>query len=137
MALIDDTKITVFPEVATGTSTLTGTAVDMAGFTGALFIVRVGSPSTTVNLRVSQCDTVAGTYADLLGTLRGNHATNNPLMVDVINPKEGFLKYVVTRGTGTTVGSVTVVQYGARTRPVTQPSGTDAVRFVNVAEGTA
>lgn len=135
--LSHDVKVTSFPAVATGTSTITGTAVDMAGFEGAMFIVRLGSPSTTNNIRVSQCDTVGGTYADLTGTLVGNHATDTPLVVDVVRTKEQFLKYVVTRGTGTTIGEVTVIQYGARTRPTTQPSGTQVETFINASEGTA
>lgn len=135
--LIHDVKVTSFPAVATGTSTITGTAIDMAGFQGAMFVVRLGSPSTTNNIRVSQCDTVAGTYADLTGTLVGNHATDTPLIVDVVNTKEQFLKYVITRGTGSTIGDVMVIQYGARLRPATQPTGTQAETYINVAEGTA
>ncbi len=135
--LIDDCKVTTVASVATGTSTITGTALDMQGYTGALFIVRLGSPATNNNLRVSQCDTTGGSYADLLGTLVGNHATNNPLIVDVYRPKEQFLKYVVTRGTTSTIDIVTIIQYGARNKPATQPSGTDAEKFINVAEGTA
>jgi hypothetical protein len=135
--LSDDVKITTVAAVVTGTTTITGAAIDMAGFSGALFIVRLGSPATNNNLRVSQCDTVAGTYADLTGTLVGNHATDNPLIVDVYRPKEQFLKYVVTRGTTSTIDIVTIIQYGARRVPVTQPSGTQYERWIDAAEGTA
>jgi hypothetical protein len=136
--LIDDVKVTTVASVATGTSTITGTALDMAGFEGALFIVRLGSPATNNNLRVSQCDTVGGSYADLTGTLVGNHATDNPLIVDVYRPLERFLKYVVTRGTTTTIDSVVIVQYGAKgMRPVSQPSGTQSETFYHPVEGTA
>lgn len=135
--LIDDIKVTTVASVATGTSTITGTALDMSGFDGALFIIRLGSPATNNNIRVSQCDTSGGTYADLLGTLVGNHATDNPLIVDVYRPREQFLKYVVTRGTTTTIDIVTIIQYTSRSRPVTQPSGTQTEKFYNPAEGTA
>lgn len=135
--LSDDTVITTVAPVVTGTTTITGAAINMAGFSGALFIVRLGAPATNNNLRITQCDTVGGTYADLLGTLVGNHATDNPLIVDVYRPKEQFLKYVVTRGTTSTIDIVTIVQYGARRQPVTQPAGTQYERFIDVAEGTA
>ncbi len=136
--LIDDIKITTAAPTATGTTTITSSAIDMAGFLGAILIVRLGSPATNNNIRWSQCDTTGGTYADLTGTLVGNHATDNPLVVDVFKPQEQFLKYVVTRGTTTTIDAVTVIQYGARgVRPVTQPSGTQKESYFSPVEGTA
>jgi hypothetical protein len=135
--LSEEIKITTVASVATGTSTITGTALDMAGYDGALFIVRLGSPATNNNLRVTQCDTTGGSYADLEGTLVGNHATDNPLIVDVKRPREQFLKYVVTRGTTSTIDIVTIIQYKARNRGVSQPSGTQIEKYHNPAEGTA
>jgi hypothetical protein len=137
VALLHDVKITTVASVATGTSTVDGAALDMAGFDGALFIVRLGSPATNNNLRVRQCDTSGGTYADLTGTLVGNHATDNPLIVDVYRPREQFLKYQITRGTTTTVDIVTIIQYNARSRPTSQPSGTQSEAHNWPAEGTA
>ncbi len=138
MALLHDVKITTFAAVATGTTTITQTTgLDMAGFDGCLFIIRLGSPATNNNIRVSQCDTVGGTYADLAGTLVGNSATDNPLVVDVYRPKEQFLKYVVTRGTTTTIDTIVAIQYNARNRPTTQPSGTQSEAYNWPAEGTA
>ena len=135
--LIDDVKVTTVAPVATGTTTITGTALDMAGYDGALFIVRLGSPATNNNLRIQQCDTSGGSYADLAGTLVGNHATDSPLIVDIYRPRKQFLKYQVTRGTTSTIDIVTIVQYTSRSRPVTQPSGTQAEKWYAPAEGTA
>lgn len=136
--LIHDVKVTTYAPTATGTTTITQTTgLDMSGFDGALLVIRLGSPATNNNIRVSQCDTTGGTYADLLGTLVGNHATDNPLVVDIYRPKEQFLKYVVTRGTTTTIDTLAWVQYNTRVRPVTQPSGTQVETFVAPAEGTA
>ena len=135
--LIDDVKVTTVAPVATGTTTITGSALDMSGYDGALFTIRLGSPATNNNIRISQCDTSGGTYADLEGTLVGNHATDNPLVIDVYRPREQFLKYVVTRGTTTTIDIVHIAQYNSRSRPVTQPSGTQTEKFYNPAEGTA
>jgi hypothetical protein len=136
--LLEDTKITTFAPVATGTTTITQTTgLDTANFEGTLFIIRLGSPATNNNIRIKQCDTVGGTYADLAGTLVGNHATDNPLVVDVKNPKEQFLKYEVTRGTTTTIDTIVAIQYGPRNKPTTQPSGTQSEMYHGPAEGTA
>ena len=137
MGLGHDVKVTTVAPVATGTTTIDGAALDMAGYEGALFIVRLGSPATNNNLRVRQCDTSGGTYADLQGTLVGNHATDNPLVVDVFRPREQFLKYQVTRGTTSTIDIVTIVQYGSSSRPVSQPSGTQIESWNEPPEGTA
>jgi hypothetical protein len=53
----------------------------MTGFDGCLIIVRLGSPATNNNVKLQQCDTTGGTYADLTGSLLGNHATNNPFYI--------------------------------------------------------
>jgi hypothetical protein len=135
--LSENAKITTVAPVATGTTTITGTALDMAGYDGALFIVRLGSPAVNNNLRVSQCDTTGGSYADIIGTLVGDHATDNPLVVDIKRPREQFLKYVITRGTTSTIDIVTIIQYKSRTAGVTQPSGTQIERHQWAAEGTA
>jgi hypothetical protein len=135
--LSEDVKITTVAPTATGTSTITGAALDMTGFDGAMLIVRLGSPATNNNIRFSQCDTTGGSYADLTGTLVGNHATDNPLVVDLRRPQEGFLKYVITRGTTTTIDAVTIIQYHGSPRPTTQPSGTQVERWLAPAEGTA
>jgi hypothetical protein len=135
--LIESCKVTTVAAVAAGTSTITGTALDMAGFDGALFIVRLGTPAVNNNLKITQCDTSGGSYADLEGTLVGNHATDTPLIVDIKRPREQFLKYVVTRATSSSIDIVAIVQYRARTRPTTQPSGTQAEKYSWPPEGTA
>ncbi len=136
--LMDDLKVTVVAPAATNTTTITSTAIDMAGYQGAIFIVRLGSPATNNSVKIQQCDTTGGSYADLTGTSVGSHVSDNPLIVDVYKPLEQFLKYVVTRGTTTTIDSVTIIQYGARgVRPVTQPSGTQTEKYYAPVEGTA
>ena len=138
MGLSHDVLVTTVAPVATGTSTITSSAIDMAGYDGALFIVRLGSPATNNSLKIQQCDTTGGSYADLLGTSVGSHATDNPLVVDVFRPREQFLKYVVTRGTTSTIDIVTIIQYGRNgMKPVSQPSGTQIEYFAEPAEGTA
>jgi hypothetical protein len=134
--LSENVKITTFAPVATGTSTiLQTTGLDMTGFDGCLFVVRLGSPATNNTLSIKQAATTGGTYDALLGTSVGSHATDNPLMVDVKRPIDGFLKYEVARGTTTTIDTICAIQYGARTRPTTQPSGTQIEKYNSPAEG--
>lgn len=135
--LIEEVKVTTVAAVAAGTTTITGTALDMAGWDGALFIVRLGTPATNNNLRITQCDTSGGSYADLEGTLVGNHATDSPLIVDIKRPREQFLKYSVARGTSSTIDIAVIIQYKSRNRPASQPSGTQVEKYHGPAEGTA
>lgn len=137
MALIHDVKITTVPAVASGTSTINGSAIDMAGYSGVMFIVRLGTPGTNNNLRVQQCDTSTGTYADLLGTLMGGNSTDTPLIADVYRPVKQFVRYSIARGTASTVDIAVVQQYGARSRPTTQPGATATEVSNWLAEGTA
>jgi hypothetical protein len=138
VGLAHDVNVITVAPVATGTTTITSAAIDMAGYEGAIFIVRLGSPATNNSLKIQQCDTTGGTYADLTGTSVGSHATDNPLIVDICRPKEQFLKYVVTRGTTSTIDIVTVIQYGRNgMKPVSQPSGTQIEYYYEPAEGTA
>lgn len=135
--LSEECKITTVAPVATGTTTITGAALDMAGYDGALFIFRLGTPATDNSVKITQCDTTGGSYADLTGTSVGSHATDTPLIVDLKRPREQFLKYVVSRGTTTTIDIVTIIQYRGRTRGVTQPTNTQVERWMFPAEGTA
>jgi hypothetical protein len=134
--LSENVKITTFAPVATGTSTiLQTTGLDMTGFEGCLFVVRLGSPAVNNTLSIKQAATSGGTYDALLGTSVGSHATDNPLMVDVKRPIDGFLKYEVARGTTSTIDTIVAIQYGSRTRPTTQPSGTQIEKYHAPAEG--
>jgi hypothetical protein len=106
--LSEEVKITTVAAVAAGTSTITSTALDMAGYDGALFIIRLGTPAADNSVKITQCDTTGGSYADLTGTKVGDHATDTPLIVDIKRPREQFLKYVVTRTTSTTIAALRV-----------------------------
>ena len=130
-------KISTGAPTAAGTSTITGSAIDMAGFDGAMFVVRVGTPATNNSLKLTQCDTIAGTYADVANTSVGSHATDTPLIVDIQRPTKQFIKYAVVRGTSTTIDTVCITQYNARTRSTTMPTNTQIERHLSPSEGTA
>jgi hypothetical protein len=135
--LIDDCKVTVEAPTIAGTTTIDSAAYDTSGYDETLFIVRLGTPAANNNIRVQQ-DTVTGmgTAADLTGTLVGS-ATLNQHMVNVRRPVEQFVRVRVTRGTSTTIDTITVIQSGPRTRPVTQPATSISEKWISPAEGTA
>jgi hypothetical protein len=135
--LSEEVKVAAEAPTATGTTTILSAAYNMAGWDGIMCVVRLGSPATNNNIRATQCDTTGGTYADLTGTLVGNHATDNPLIIDLRRPQEQFIKFSVARGTTTTIDSLVVIQYRSRTKGQAQPSGVQIERWISPAEGTA
>jgi hypothetical protein len=137
VSFVHDIKITTVPAVAAGTSTINGSAIDMAGFDVATFIIRLGTPATNNNIRVQQCDTSTGTYADLLGTRMGDNSTDTPLMVEVLKPTKQFVRYSIARGTSTTVDIAVTAQSRSRSRPVTHAGAGVIERHISPAEGTA
>lgn len=136
--LTEETKVTTYAPTVTGTTTIDTTSLDMAGWDGIVYIVRLGSPAVNNNIRVQQdIVTAMGAAADLIGTLVGNHATDNPLILDIRRPIEQFVRCRITRGTTTTIDTVVAIQYRGRTRPSVQPSGTQIERWASPIEGTA
>jgi len=134
--LLDDCKVTIEAPTAAGTTTIDSAAYDCGGFDGICFAVRLGTPAANNNIRVQQSATSGGVYNDLQGSLV-NSATLNQHMVEVYRPTKQFLRVRVTRGTSTTIDSVTVIQHWSRKRPVTQPATAIFETWVGSPEGTA
>jgi hypothetical protein len=139
--LSDDIAITVDGPTIAGTTAIDSTPVEMAGYSGVLFIVRIGTAAANNNIRVQQ-DTVVGmgTAADLAGTLVAS-GSNNAMAVEVVQPGgptgEQFVRCRVTRGTSTTIDSIVTIRFGARSRPTTMPSSVSFESWSGVIEGTA
>jgi hypothetical protein len=134
---LDDSKVTVEAPTATGTTTIDSAAYDTAGFDETCFIVRLGSPAANNNIRVQE-DSVTGmgAAADLAGTLVSSATLNQHMVVVRRQPKQ-FVRCRVTRGTTTTIDSITVIQTRARRLPVTQPATAISEQWNTPAEGTA
>lgn len=130
-------KITVDAPTVTGTTTIDSTALNMAGFDGVIWIVRLGSPASNNNIRAQQ-DTVVGMggAADLQGTLV-NSASNNVHMLDLKRPGKQFVRCRITRGTTTTIDCVIAIQYGAANVAVAQAAALTFEQWNAVPEGTA
>lgn len=146
MALIHDLIIQQAATVTAGAAAataITSDAVDTAGCEGVLFVVSFGTivSGAATSIKVQQCDTSGGSYADLTGTSQtvADDDDNETFVVDVFRPREQFLKLVVSRATqNATVGSILAIKYGVGQRPTTQGTAVNAAEvFNNPAEGTA
>jgi hypothetical protein len=135
--LSDDIAISADAPTGAGTTTIDSTPVDMSGFSGVLFIARVGTPAANNNIRAQQ-DTVVGmgTAADLAGTLVASGALNI-VALEVLSPNEQFVRCRVTRGTSTTIDSLITIRFGARQRPVAVPATVAFESWISTAEGSA
>ena len=132
---LDDHKVTVEAPTVTGTTTIDSAAYDMAGFAEIAFIVRLGTPAANNNIRAQQSTSSGGSYNDLQGTLVNDNAKNQHMLV-INKPGKEFVRCRVTRGTSTTIDSITVIQTRSRIRPVTQPTSVGE-QWVSPPEGTA
>lgn len=128
------------PTIA-GTTTIDSSIIDMQGYSGVLFIVRLGTAAANNNIRVQQdTDSAMGAAADLAGTLVAA-GSNNVVAVEVVYPGgptgERYVRCRVTRGTSTTIDSIIAIRFGARTLPTTMPSSVSFESWIGPAEGTA
>jgi hypothetical protein len=138
--LSDDVTWTVDAPTIAGTSTIDSTILDLAGYTGVMWIVRFGTAAANNDIRAQQ-DTVVGmgAAADLAGT-KVISTANNVCVLEYIpqgTTAEQFVRCRVTRGTSTTIDSLIAIRFGPRLRPTTVPSGTTFEQWIGVIEGTA
>jgi hypothetical protein len=145
MNLSTDCKIVIASTTtagAAGTSDITSDAIDTAGFEGCTFIVPVGAivSGAVTSIKVQQCDTSGGSYADLTGTAQTIADTDDDKLfyATVVRPREQYLKLVVDRATqNATIGGIVAVLWGAGNKPVTHGTGVSGEVAFGVAEGTA
>ena len=130
-------------QAAAGATDLTSEAVDMQGFESCECIVLVGAITSgaVTSLRASQCDTSGGSYADLLGSdvAIADTDDNKAARLEIVSPRERFLKFVTKRATqNAVVEGMIVTQRGARKLPVADASTVVGSEIhVSPAEGTA
>lgn len=138
-------KITrVANSAAAGTSAVTCSTLDMAGFEGVLFIAAFGDLSngavTGIKAQQGQLANM-GDAADLAGTAIAIADTddNKVLALEVYRPRERYVRAIVTRGTANAVlDGVIAIQYGAAEAPTSHDSTVVGYEcHVSPAEGTA
>jgi len=139
MNIIKHQKLSMVEAAAGSAGTeLISDAVDMLGFESCAFFLTIATANAGNYIKVTQCDTSGGNYADLEGTKKVATVNGNTVVAEVFRPRERYLKASVIRaGTNTATGDMYALQCGARTVPVTQPATVEAELNVSPAEGTA
>ena len=134
--------------VAAGTSDITpSSGIDMQdGYDGCLFMVEMGTITatavTSIEVHQSSDDGGNDSYTAIVGTkvVIADDDDDKVFWLDMVRPRERFLKCIVKRGTANAVlEGITAIQYGAHTRPTTHDAATvgGGERHVDAAEGTA
>lgn len=140
--LSDEVKITKVSDVAaSGTDAVEGTAVDMAGYDGVLFLSSIGTAAANNSMHAEQSSdaAVADAYADIAGSEVDVATSDEDLFIDILRPRERYVRPVVLRGTATTVENIWAIQYRCKDGlPVdNETAGTIAgKKLVYPAEGT-
>ncbi len=120
-----------------GTTAVNSLIIDTANAEGVMFIVRLGTSAAnnTVKAQQNSVNSASG-MADLEGSSVVSGA-NNLVVLDIKRPRERYVRVEVTRGTSTTVDSITAITYDLRKPGIDQPAGVSIEKWVSPAEGTA
>jgi len=119
-------------------SAVTSDAVDMRGYSGVLFVTSFGVPAADNTICASQDPASGGSYDDLLGTAVVS-GTSADVWVDIVNPRERYVRLEAARGTSSTLESIWAILYGAAVEPVSNLAVGTLTGEVHLspAEGTA
>lgn len=133
--------IKIQDHTAAGTSTVTSSAVDMQGYDGALFFTSFGTAASnnTVKLQQSSDDGGSDDYTDLTGTSVTSGSSDEDVWIDYTRPGKRYLKFIASRGTSSTLESMWVLLYHARTGAINNSTTGTIVgeQHNGEAEGTA
>ena len=146
LALTKNTKITrVMNAKAAGATAQNGTAVDMQNWEGVMFVALFGTLTATqvTSIKAQQSTAKSSGFSDLEGTEAGplddDDDGNKALVLDIKNPRERYVRCVVSRATANAViDGVVAIQYGPRKMPAAHDSTVAAAEtHTSPAEGTA
>lgn len=132
--------VKVADHTAAGTTDVTSSIVDTAGYQGVIFFTSVSTANATNTIKVQQNTANQTTgMADLTGTKVASGTQDNDLLVEIHKPEERYLQVVVARGASTTCESIWACLYnGDAGVASTSVAGTAAAElWVTPAEGTA
>lgn len=122
--LIEDIKVVrVSNAVAAGTTAVNGTAVDMTGYEGVIFLVHLGAivSGAATSLKAQQGAVSDGSdAADLAGTniTIADTDDNKIVALELYRPTGQYVRPVVSRATqNATVDSITAILYNGRVKP--------------------
>jgi len=143
--LSDDIKIVTAIDATAGlaaATALNGAVVDTQGYAGCLMIATFGAiVATAVTSIKAQQDTdvAMGAAADIAGT--GQTVTDaddgKTFCIDILRPRERYLRIVVSRGTANATVSAVYILYRGRNKPAVQAATILVEKFTGPAEGAA
>ena len=134
--LSKNVKVTILQAHTTaGTDAIESDEIYMDGFESVMFLTNMGTANAGNYIKIQQ-DTATGmaSAADLEGTKVVQASDGAMIGVDVVKPKEGYLRVYVTRTEPTTCETIWAIQYNGRKSPVTN---TGIELHVTPDEGTA
>lgn len=145
LSLNADFRVSVNATAAGTGDTINGTAIDMAGWEGILLIYSFGAITTSAVTTIKAQGGAASDGsdgADLLGTAQSIADTddNKIAMVDIFNPKQRYIRPVITRATANAViNNVIAILYRGDITPAAAHSTAVRVaeRFNSPPTGTA
>lgn len=117
---------------AAGTSDVSGSAIDTAGFEGVMHVLQLGAivsgAVTSAKLQHS-ATTTDGDFTDVTGTSVTIADTDDEKVVylDYRRPTKRYVRVLVDRGTQNATVSAVAVCYGARSQPLDQGSNVNGV----------
>lgn len=135
-----ETKYTlVSGVVSSGTTTINGSAVDMQGWLGVVFLVSYGTSAADNGIKAQQGKASGmGDAADLEGSKKLLDGTQKQVVLDIYKPDERYVRPSILRGTGTTIEAVWAIQYRPNSTPVDNATVNQATKVVtSPSEGTA
>jgi len=119
--------VAVEPAASAAQTELTSEVVDMAGWTGVVFMAYLGDVTTgsVLGLTVDDSDTGVGAWDDLEGPLAftaGDSDADGKLMIiDVVRPERRYVRARLTRtSANAVVNGIVAIKYGPKDQPVVQ-----------------
>ena len=98
-------------------SAVTSDPVDMRGYAGVVFVTSFSVPAADNTICASQDPASGGSYDDLLGSAVVS-GTSPDVWLDVVHPRERFVRLEAARGTSSTLESIWALVYGPGVEPV-------------------
>lgn len=139
--LTEDTKIIkVADSTIAGTSDVNSSGVDMAadgGWEEVTFVTTFATPAANNQLHAEQSsdDAAADAYADLTGSEITVDTDDKVQRLNIIRPRERYVRCVGMRGTSTVLGEIYAILSRGRS-PYLPSADYNVNRLVSPAEGT-
>ena len=114
---------------AAGTSPITATGVDCAGFDGVIFFANL-SVANDNNYMVAGFAPADSAYTPNTSAkvISGTSPSNENIVLDILRPSSRWVNVIVTLGTSSAIYSIWAIRYRARSLPVpVAVSGTEGL----------